>query len=149
MTDSFKKEKSKMWLIECFIAGFIEKILILFKNVYNVFYKIINFILSFNDKNKIDKILSSKEKKEFNLIDEIDNFTTKDIFEFDNEQQQILYRNLLLKYKNTNFVLLCSPCKRLENTDTLKTATDLQIFYAKFGFVRTNELLPTMIYKAI
>ena len=95
-----------MWLIECFIAGFIEKILILFKNVYNVFYKIINFILSFNDKNKIDKILSSKEKKEFNLIDEIDNFTTKDIFEFDNEQQQILYRNLLLKYKNTPIKLI-------------------------------------------
>ena len=95
-----------MWLIECFIAGFIEKILILFKNVYNIFYKIINFILSFNDKNKIDKILSSKEKKEFNLIDEIDNFTTKDIFEFDNEQQQILYRNLLLKYKNTPMKLI-------------------------------------------
>ena len=95
-----------MWLIECFIAGFIEKILILFKNVYNIFYKIINFILSFNDKNKIDKILNSKEKKEFNLIDEIDNFVTKDIFEFDNEQQQILYRNLLLKYKNTPIKLI-------------------------------------------
>ena len=95
-----------MWLIECFIAGFIEKILILFKNVYNLFYKMINFILSFNDKNKIDKILSSKEKKEFNLIDEINNFTTKDIFEFDNEQQQILYRNLLLKYKNTPIKLI-------------------------------------------
>ena len=95
-----------MWLIECFIAGFIEKILILFKNVYNVFYKIINFILSFNDKNKIDKILSSKEKKEFNLINEINNFTIKDIFEFDNEQQQILYRNLLLKYKNTPIKLI-------------------------------------------
>ena len=95
-----------MWLIECFIAGFIEKILILFKNIYNIFYKIINFILSFNDKNKIDKILSSKEKKEFNLIDEINNFTTKDIFEFDNEQQQILYRNLLLKYKNTPMKLI-------------------------------------------
>ena len=95
-----------MWLIECFIAGFIEKILILFKNVYNIFYKIINFILSFNDKNKIDKILSSKENKEFNLIDEINKFTTKDIFEFDNEQQQILYRNLLLKYKNTPMKLI-------------------------------------------
>ena len=95
-----------MWLIECFIAGFIEKILILFKNVYNLFYKIINSILSFNDKNKIDKILSSKENKEFNLIDEINNFTTKDIFEFDNEQQQILYRNLLLKYKNTPMKLI-------------------------------------------
>ena len=95
-----------MWLIECFIAGFIEKILILFKNVYNLFYKMINFILSFNDKNKIDKILNSKEKKEFNLIDEIDNFVTKDIFEFDNEQQQILYRNLLLKYKNTPMKLI-------------------------------------------
>ena len=95
-----------MWLIECFIAGYIEKILILFKNIYNIFYKIINFILSFNDKNKIDKILSSKENKEFNLIDEINNFTTKDIFEFDNEQQQILYRNLLLKYKNTPMKLI-------------------------------------------
>ena len=95
-----------MWLIECFIAGFIEKILILFKNVYNLFYKIINSILSFNDKNKIDKILNTKKKKEFNLIDEIDNFVTKDIFEFDNEQQQILYRNLLLKYKNTPMKLI-------------------------------------------
>ena len=66
----------------------------------------INFILSFNNKNKIDKILSSKEKKEFNLIDEINNFTTKDIFEFDNEQQQILYRNLLLKYRNTPIKLI-------------------------------------------
>ena len=95
-----------MWLIECFIAGFIEKILILFKNVYNLFYKIINSILSFNDKNKIDIILNTKENKEFNLIDEINNFTTKDIFEFDNEQQQILYRNLLLKYKNTPIKLI-------------------------------------------
>ena len=95
-----------MWLIECFIAGFIEKILILFKNVYNLFYKMINFILSFNDKNKIDKILSSKEKKEFNLIDEINNFVTKDVFEFDNEQQQILYRRLLLQYKNTPIKLI-------------------------------------------
>ena len=95
-----------MWLIECFIAGFIEKILILFKNIYNLFYKIINSILSFNDKNKIDKILNSKEKKEFNLIDEINNFTTKDIFEFDNEQQQNLYRNLLLKYRNTPMKLI-------------------------------------------
>ena len=95
-----------MWLFECFIAGFIEKILILFKNVYNLFYKMINFILSFNDKNKIDKILSSKENKEFNLIDEINNFTTKDIFEFDNEQQQILYRRLLLQYKNTPMKLI-------------------------------------------
>ena len=95
-----------MWLIECFIAGFIEKILILFKNIYNIFYKIINFILSFNDKNKIDKILSSKENKEFNLIDEINNFTTKDIFEFDNEQQRILYRRLLLQYKNTPIKLI-------------------------------------------
>ena len=95
-----------MWLIECFIAGFIEKILILFKNVYNLFYKIINSILSFNDKNKINKILNSKEKKEFNLIDEIDNFVTKDIFEFDNEQQQNLYRNLLLKYRNTPMKLI-------------------------------------------
>ena len=60
-----------------------------------------------------------------------------------------LIKLTLKKYKNTNFVLLCRPCKRLENTDTLKTATDVQIFYAKFGFVRTNELLPTMIYKAI
>lgn len=60
-----------------------------------------------------------------------------------------LIKLTLEKYKNTNFVLLCSPCKRLENTDTLKTVTDLQIFYSKFGFVRTNELLPTMIYKAI
>ena len=96
-----------MWLIECFIAGAIEKILILFKNVYNIFYKIINFMLSFNDKNEIDKILSLKENKEFNLIDEINNFTTKDIFEFDNEQQQqILYRNLLLKYKNERMKLI-------------------------------------------
>ena len=60
-----------------------------------------------------------------------------------------LIKLALKKYKNSNFILLCSPCKRNENTDTLKTAVDLQIFYAKFGFVRTNELLPTMIYKAI
>jgi len=59
-----------------------------------------------------------------------------------------LIKLALNKFKTYNIVLLCSPCKRWEDTDTLKTAKDLQIFYSKFGFVRTNELLPTMIYKA-
>ena len=50
-------------------------------------------------------------------------------------------------YNDYNFVLLCSPCKRSENTDTLKSVGDLQMFYSKFGFVKTTELLPTMIRK--
>lgn len=56
-----------------------------------------------------------------------------------------LIRNAINKYKDYNFVLLCSPQKRLEDTDTLTTVKDLQMFYSKFGFVKTNELLPTMI----
>lgn len=56
-----------------------------------------------------------------------------------------LIRNAISKYKDYNFVLLCSPQKRLEDTDTLITVKDLQMFYSKFGFVKTNELLPTMI----
>ena len=59
-----------------------------------------------------------------------------------------LIKSAIKKFKTYNIVLLCSPCKRWEDTDTLKTAKDLQMFYSKFGFVRTNELLPTMIYKA-
>lgn len=56
-----------------------------------------------------------------------------------------LIQNAIEKYKDYNFVLLCSPQKRLEDTDTLTTVKDLQMFYSKFGFVKTNELLPTMI----
>jgi len=56
-----------------------------------------------------------------------------------------LIKNAINKYKDYNFVLLCSPQKRLEDTDTLTTVKDLQMFYSKFGFVKTNELLPTMI----
>lgn len=59
-----------------------------------------------------------------------------------------LIRAVTKKFKDYNFLLLCSPIKRCENTDTLKTISDLQMFYSKFGFVRTNELLPTMILKA-
>ena len=59
-----------------------------------------------------------------------------------------LIKFAIQKFKEYNFLLLCSPCKRLENTDTLKTISDLEMFYSKFGFVRTNELLPTMIRKS-
>ena len=55
---------------------------------------------------------------------------------------------LIKKFKYYNILLLCSPCKREENTDTLKTISDLEMFYSKFGFIRTNELLPTMIRKS-
>jgi GNAT superfamily N-acetyltransferase len=63
------------------------------------------------------------------------------------------YASKLIKYaikklNDYNLVLLCSPQKRWEDTDTLKTVTDLQMFYSKFGFVKTNELLPTMIKQA-
>ena len=58
-----------------------------------------------------------------------------------------LIKNTINKYKEYNLILLCSPCKREENTDTLKTISDLEMFYSKFGFIRTNELLPTMILK--
>ena len=59
-----------------------------------------------------------------------------------------LIKNTIDKYKEYNLILLCSPQKRIENTDTLKTVADLQIFYSKFGFIKTDELLPTMIRKA-
>lgn len=54
---------------------------------------------------------------------------------------------LIKKFKYYNILLLCSPCRN-NGTDTLKTVADLQMFYSKFGFVRTEELLPTMILKA-
>ena len=59
-----------------------------------------------------------------------------------------LIKFVINKFKGYNLVLLCSPCKRIENTDTLKTVSDLENFYSKFGFVRTNEFLPTMIRKS-
>ena len=52
------------------------------------------------------------------------------------------------KFNDYNFVLLCSPSKRNVDNDTLKTPSDLMMFYSKFGFVRTNEFLPTMIRKS-
>ena len=55
---------------------------------------------------------------------------------------------LIKKFKYYNILLLCCPCKREEDTDTLKTISDLEMFYSKFGFIRTKELLPTMILKA-
>ena len=59
-----------------------------------------------------------------------------------------LIKAAITNFKNYNIVLLCSPCKRSENTDTLKSVSDLQMFYSKFGFEKTDELLPTMIRKA-
>jgi len=59
-----------------------------------------------------------------------------------------LIKHAIKKLNNYNLVLLCSPCNRWEDTDTLKTVSDLQIFYSKFGFIKTNELLPTMIKQA-
>lgn len=56
-----------------------------------------------------------------------------------------LIKLTIKKFKKYNIVLLCSPCKRLEDTDTLKTVSDLEMFYSKFGFKRTKELVPTMI----
>ena len=58
-----------------------------------------------------------------------------------------LIKAAIANFKNYNIVLLCSPCKRSENTDTLKSVSDLQMFYSKFGFEKTDELLPTMIRK--
>jgi GNAT superfamily N-acetyltransferase len=59
-----------------------------------------------------------------------------------------LIKFAIKKFQDYNLVLLCSPYKRDENTDTLKTVEDLEIFYSKFGFIRTNEFLPTMIKKS-
>jgi len=59
-----------------------------------------------------------------------------------------LLKFIIKKFKNYNLLLLCSPQKRFEDTDTLTTVADLQMFYSKFGFVKTNELLPTMIRKS-
>ena len=59
-----------------------------------------------------------------------------------------LIKFAIKKLKEYNFILLCSPCKRSENTDTLNTISDLENFYSKFGFIRTKELLPTMIRKS-
>ena len=59
-----------------------------------------------------------------------------------------LIRLAIKQFEDYNFVLLCSPAKRTEDTDTLKTVSDLQMFYSKFGFVKTTEFLPTMVRKA-
>ena len=59
-----------------------------------------------------------------------------------------LLRHTIITFKEYNIVLLCAPQHRLEDTDTLKTITDLKKFYSKFGFRKTGELLPTMIRKA-
>ena len=59
-----------------------------------------------------------------------------------------LIRYAIKKLNGYNLVLLCSPCKRSGNPDTLVTVGNLEKFYSKFGFIRTNELLPTMIRKA-
>jgi len=59
-----------------------------------------------------------------------------------------LLNEIINKFNDYNLLLLCSPCKRCGNVDTLNTVSDLQNFYSKFGFKRTNELLPTMILKA-
>lgn len=59
-----------------------------------------------------------------------------------------LLKEAIKKFKNYNLVLLCSPRKRWEDTDTLKTVADLEMFYSKFGFIRTNEFLPTMVRKS-
>ena len=58
-----------------------------------------------------------------------------------------IIRRILYYFYDYNFILLCSPSPRGHN-DTLKTVTDLKNFYSKFGFKKTNELLPTMIRPA-
>ena len=58
-----------------------------------------------------------------------------------------LLKFAIKKFKNYNLLLLCSPQRRWEDTDTIKTVVELQMFYSKFGFVKTDELLPTMIRK--
>ena len=45
-----------------------------------------------------------------------------------------------------NVYLLVSPQPRDE--DKLRSVSDLKMFYEKFGFVKTFELLPTMFRKA-
>ena len=59
-----------------------------------------------------------------------------------------LLRHTIRRFKEYNIVLLCKPQHRWEDTDTLKTISDLKNFYSKFGFRKTGELLPTMIRKA-
>jgi len=59
-----------------------------------------------------------------------------------------LLRHTIRTFKEYNIVLLCKPQHRWEDTDTLKTISDLKNFYSKFGFRKTGELLPTMIRKA-
>ena len=58
-----------------------------------------------------------------------------------------IIRRILYYFYDYNFILLCSPSPRGHN-DTLKIVTDLKKFYSKFGFKKTNELLPTMIRTA-
>lgn len=59
-----------------------------------------------------------------------------------------LIRYAIKELSDYNIVLLCAPQHRSENTDTLKTVSDLKKFYEKFGFRKTGELIPTMIRKA-
>jgi GNAT superfamily N-acetyltransferase len=59
-----------------------------------------------------------------------------------------LLRYTITIFNEYNIVLLCNPQPRWEDTDTLKTISDLKKFYSKFGFVPCGELLPTMIRKA-
>ena len=82
----------------------------------------------------------SSGKGYLQLIDNTSTLVSKVIIDFNCNEYQ--------RYKEYNLILLCSPQKRWEDTDTLKTVADLEMFYSKFGFVRTDELLPTMIRKS-
>jgi len=54
-----------------------------------------------------------------------------------------LMRKVMKKFHNWNVGLVVAPC--LHQT---MSQNQLKEFYSKFGFIRTNELFPTMIRRA-
>ena len=59
-----------------------------------------------------------------------------------------LIKELIRRYQEYNFYLLCHPMPRGMCDDKHKTVKDLRRFYGKLGFVPCGELQPTMIRKS-
>ena len=115
-----------MWIIYCFLVGLIEKILILFKIIYNLICYLLNLIFSINIKKKINKKINNINNNEFNLIDEINNCEIKDISGF-NDEQQIIFKNLIIKYKNVPMKLILLYVDKFFIWDSYKLDKLLQL----------------------
>ena len=115
-----------MWIIYCFLVGLIEKILILFKIIYNLICYLLNLIFSINIKKKINKKINNINNNEFNLIDEINNSEIKDISGF-NDEQQIIFKNLIIRYKNVPMKLILLYVDKFFIWDSYKLDKLLQL----------------------